>query len=73
MAAATPVVWSSAILETLDNSAGLQLFGVDPASPAYAPIREALVAGDFLAPDDRGGVVIGKSLADSMAWAWASA
>ena len=64
--AAAPVVWASAILDTLDDSAGLQLYGIDTASPIYAPIQEALVSGAFLTPDDRNGILIGKSLADSM-------
>jgi ABC-type lipoprotein release transport system permease subunit len=64
--AATPVIWASGILDTLDDSAGLQLYGIDTASPVYAPIRAALVDGAFLAPDDRSGILIGKSLADSM-------
>jgi ABC-type lipoprotein release transport system permease subunit len=64
--AAAPVVWASGILETIDDSAGLQIAGVDTASPIYEPIRAAIVAGEFLTPDDRNGILIGKSLADSM-------
>ena len=64
--AAAPVVWASAMLGTLDDSSGVQLFGVDPASPIYAPIREAVVAGEFLGADDRSGILIGKTLADSL-------
>lgn len=64
--AAAPVLWASGILNTSDDSAGLQIAGIDTASPLYAPIRDALVAGEFLAPDDRNGILIGKPLADSM-------
>lgn len=64
--AAAPVVWASGILDTLDDSAGLQVYGIDTESPIYAPIRAALVDGTFLTPDDRSGILIGKSLADSM-------
>jgi len=64
--AAAPVVWASGILDTLDDSAGLQILGIDTASPIYAPIRAALVGGEFLTPDDRNGILIGKSLADSL-------
>ena len=64
--AAAPVIWASAMLGTLDDSSGVQLYGVDPASPIYAPIREAVVAGEFLTADDRSGVLIGKTLADSL-------
>ncbi len=64
--AASPVLWASGILDTLDDSAGLQIYGIDTDSPIYAPIRTALVDGAFLTPDDRSGILIGKSLADSM-------
>jgi ABC-type lipoprotein release transport system permease subunit len=64
--AAAPVVWASGILQTLDDSVGLQLYGVDTASPIYEPIRAAMVGGEFLTADDRNGILIGKSLADSM-------
>lgn len=64
--AAAPVLWSSGILETLDDSAGLQIYGIDTASPIYAPVRDAMVAGAFLDPDDRSGLLIGKPLADSL-------
>jgi ABC-type lipoprotein release transport system permease subunit len=64
--AAAPVIWASGILDTLDDSAGLQVYGIDTTSPIYAPIRAALVDGAFLTPDDRSGILIGKSLADSM-------
>jgi ABC-type lipoprotein release transport system permease subunit len=64
--AAAPVVWASGILETIDDSAGLRIYGVDTTSPIYAPIQDAMVAGAFLTPDDRGGILIGKALADSM-------
>ena len=64
--AAAPVLWASGILNTVDDSAGLTIYGVDVTSALYDPIREAMVAGDFLQPDDRVGIVIGKRLADLM-------
>jgi len=64
--AAAPVLWANGILETLDDSAGLQIYGIDTASPMYAPIRAAMISGEFLTPDDRSGILIGKPLADSM-------
>jgi ABC-type lipoprotein release transport system permease subunit len=44
----------------------LSIYGVDVTSSLYDPIREALVAGEFVQADDRGGIVIGKRLADAM-------
>ena len=64
--AAAPVLWASAILNTLDQSAGLQLFGIDTASPLYDPVRSGVVTGAWLTPDDRDGILIGRQLADSL-------
>jgi ABC-type lipoprotein release transport system permease subunit len=64
--AAAPVLWASGILNTIDDSAGLRIYGVDVTSSLYDPIREAMVAGEFVQADDRGGIVIGKRLADTM-------
>ena len=64
--AAAPVLWANGILNTIDDSTGLRIYGVDVASPIYAPIREAMVEGEFLQPDDRGGILIGRRLANTM-------
>ena len=64
--AAAPVLWASAILNTLDQSAGLQLMGIDTTSPLYDPIRSGVVTGAWLTPDDRDGILIGRQLADSL-------
>jgi putative ABC transport system permease protein len=63
---ATPVLRANGLLVVGDETVGVQVFGVDPVSQAYAPIREALVAGNFIATDDREGIVIGKRLAESL-------
>ncbi len=64
--AAAPVLMASAILNTLDQSIGLQLLGVDTTSPLYDPVRSGVVAGNWLAPDDREGILIGRDLANSL-------
>ncbi|MFN8495035.1 MAG: FtsX-like permease family protein [Caldilineaceae bacterium] len=64
--AAAPVLWAGAVLNTSDEAVGLQLIGIDPTSAIYAPIQSTVVAGDFLTADDRGGVLLGKRLADSL-------
>jgi len=66
VAAAAPVLWADTVLNTSRESVGLQLFGIDVASSLYDPIRTSLVAGDFLAANDRSGVLMGKRLADSL-------
>lgn len=63
---AAPVLWARAILNTANESVGLQLHGIDVASSHYASVRDGLVAGAYLAPDDRGGVLLGKRLADEL-------
>jgi ABC-type lipoprotein release transport system permease subunit len=65
--AATPMLWASGILGTRDETVGVRVFGIAPASAAHAPIRESLVAGQFLAPDDRSGILMGQQLAKSLA------
>jgi len=64
---AAPVLWITGILNTADDSAGVRVTGIDIGSPLYEPIRQATVAGDFLMADDRGGILIGQSLANSLA------
>jgi len=64
--ATAPVLWASGVLNTADESAGLQVYGIDTTSAIYAPIRQAIVAGEFLASDDRDGILIGKRLADNL-------
>lgn len=64
--AAAPVLWAGGYLNTRDESVSLRIFGVDVQSSLYAPFREAMIAGEFLAPDDRSGILIGRRLADSL-------
>lgn len=63
---ATPVLWVSTILSTGDESLGLQVFGVDPGSAFYDPVRDTIVGGEFLSTEDRNGIMIGQRLADSL-------
>lgn len=64
--AATPILWADTILNTSSESVGMQLYGIEPASAFYDPIRASLVGGNFIEANDRGGVMIGKRLADSL-------
>jgi len=66
VASAAPVLWAAGILNTADDTANLQVYGVDVTSDFYAPVRNGLVAGDFLAADDRSGILLGKRLANSL-------
>lgn len=64
--AAAPVLWADAILNTSDESMGIQINGIDVSSQLYDPIRSAVVAGAFLEADDRSGVLVGRRLAESL-------
>ena len=44
----------------------MQVLGIDPPSATNAMYKEGLVFGEFLAPDDREGVLIGLPLAESL-------
>lgn len=61
---ATPRLVASGIVTVKDDSAGVEIMGVDPASKANDPYR--IVDGQFVAADDREGILIGYPLAQSM-------
>jgi ABC-type lipoprotein release transport system permease subunit len=61
---ATPRLFASGIVAVSDQTFGVRVIGIDPLSDANAPYRDGLVAGEFLTSDDRGGILIGQSLAD---------
>jgi ABC-type lipoprotein release transport system permease subunit len=61
---ATPRLIASGILSLGDHSRGVQVIGMDPVSEANQIFRHGVIAGDFLAGDDREGILIGKPLAD---------
>jgi ABC-type lipoprotein release transport system permease subunit len=60
---ATPRLFASGFLSTGDESAGVRIFGIDPASPASDPYREGVIGGSFITADDREGALIGEPLA----------
>jgi len=61
---ATPRLNASGIISIKDDSIGVEIMGIDPASSANDPYR-TLVDGEFLTADDREGVLIGYPLAES--------
>ncbi|NNJ12500.1 ABC transporter permease [Chloroflexales bacterium ZM16-3] len=64
--AAAPVLWAGGMIATINDSTSLQISGIDTTSAFYAPIRDSVVAGDFLAADDRSGILVGERMAKSM-------
>jgi ABC-type lipoprotein release transport system permease subunit len=63
---ATPRLFASGIVSVGNDSAGVQIMGIDPASEANAPYRDGLVSGEFLSAEDRSGILIGYALAESL-------
>ena len=64
--AVAPALWASGFLNTADETISVRVTGIDPDSSFYDPIRQGIVAGEYLAADDRDGVLIGKHLADDL-------
>jgi len=64
--AATPRLYASGFLSTGNQSAGARITGIDPLSPASDPYREGIISGNYLSPDDRDAVLIGKPLAEKL-------
>jgi ABC-type lipoprotein release transport system permease subunit len=63
---ATPRLFASGIVSVGNESSGVRIFGIDPASAANAPYRAGMLSGQFLTADDRQGVLIGQALADKL-------
>jgi ABC-type lipoprotein release transport system permease subunit len=64
--AASPRLFASGIATSRNQTAGVQIIGIDPDSATSNPYREGLIRGEFLAPDDREGILIGRPLAEKM-------
>jgi ABC-type lipoprotein release transport system permease subunit len=63
---ATPRLYATGIVAAGDTSTGVRVLGIDPASAASAPFRDGVVSGDYLTADDRGGLLMGRTLADKL-------
>ena len=64
--AATPRLYASGFLSSGTQSAGARITGIDPLSEANDPYREGLIEGEFLNPDDREAVLIGRPMAEKL-------
>lgn len=63
---ATPRLYATGIVAAGNTSTGVRVIGIDPASIASAPFRDGMVSGDYLTADDRGGLLMGRTLADKL-------
>jgi ABC-type lipoprotein release transport system permease subunit len=66
VAAVAPVLWAGGFMTTVDETVGIRVTGIHPDSKFHDPIRESIIVGEYLAVDDRDGIMIGKHLADSL-------
>ncbi len=64
--AASPRLNASGVLAFKNETIGIQIIGIDPASATNAPYQNGLVAGEWLTADDREGVLIGLPLAENL-------
>jgi ABC-type lipoprotein release transport system permease subunit len=64
--AATPRLFASGFLSTGNESSGVRIYGIDPASAANDPYRAGVISGSYLTADDREGLLIGKPIADKL-------
>lgn len=60
---ASPRLYATGFVSTRNYMSGVRIIGIDPLSEANAPYREGLLSGEFLSPDDRSGILIGRPLA----------
>jgi ABC-type lipoprotein release transport system permease subunit len=64
--AATPRLYATGFVTTRDESNGVRVMGIDTLSEASAPYRDGMREGEYLAPDDREGVLLGWTLAKQL-------
>lgn len=64
--AVAPVLWASGFVNTSDEMFDVGVTGIDPRSSFHDPIREGIIAGQYLEIDDRNGVLIGDKLAEDL-------
>jgi ABC-type lipoprotein release transport system permease subunit len=63
---ASPRLYASGIVAVGDETTGVRVIGLDPTSEASLPYKDGLLEGNFLNPDDREGVLLGKALVEKL-------
>jgi len=64
--AIAPVLWASGFVNTADELVSVNVTGIDPGSSFHDPIREGIIAGEYLELEDRNGVLVGVKLAKDL-------
>jgi len=63
---ATPQLWGNATMVIDDETVNVQIIGIDPPNKFYDAIRDAMVNGAYIQPDDREGILMGQKLAKDL-------
>ncbi len=63
---ATPRLYASGFLSSGTQSASARITGIDPLSAASDPYRKGVISGEYLSPDDREAILIGKPMAEKL-------
>ena len=63
---AAAVLWSGGLLNTSQESVGIQIVGIYPDDPFHVPVKEGIVAGRYFDRGDRGLLLVGRGLAKQM-------
>jgi ABC-type lipoprotein release transport system permease subunit len=66
VSAATPRLFASGILTDGDETSGVRVMGYEPDSTASAPFKEGMQEGEYLKPDDRSGILVGREMANKL-------
>ena len=62
----TPQLWGNATMVIDEETVNVQIVGIDPPNRFYDAIREAMVDGDYIQPDDREEILVGQKLAKDL-------
>lgn len=62
----TPQLWGNATMAIDEETINVQIVGIDPPNEFYDAIRDALVDGNYIQPNDREGILMGQKLAKDL-------
>ncbi len=63
---ATPRLYASGFLSSGTQSASARITGIDLLSAASDPYRKGVISGEYLSPDDREAILIGRPMAEKL-------
>jgi ABC-type lipoprotein release transport system permease subunit len=66
VAVATPRLYASGMVASGNDTLGVRIIGIDPASEANAPYRDGILSGQYLTAADSQGILIGNALAQKL-------